>query len=99
MARYTEALQLYRSVLNDAITADELESQARIYNNLGYCATHLGDFVQANIYFSEAVAKFTDLGYHTEVPRTQRGAGLVLIGRGQTSKGLTHLYAARRDFA
>ena len=98
-ARYADALKLYRDVLRDAVATDDLESEARIHNNLGYCATHLGDFVQANIHFSEAIAKFTDLGYDTEVPRTQRGAGLVLLGRGQISKGLTHLYAARRDFA
>jgi len=98
-ARYAESLLLYRDVLHEAIAADDVESQARIHNNLGYCATHLNDFVQANIHFSEAVAKFTDLGYQTEVPRTQRGAGLVLIGRGQIARGLTHLYAARRDFA
>jgi len=97
-ARYADALHLFRDVLHDAIAADDLESQARIHNNLGYCATHLSDFVQANIHFSEAIAKFTDLGYSTEVPRTQRGAGLVLIGRGQISKGLKYLYDARRDF-
>ncbi|HEY4639885.1 MAG TPA: tetratricopeptide repeat protein, partial [Thermoanaerobaculia bacterium] len=56
-ARYAESLLLYRDVLHEAIAADDVESQARIHNNLGYCATHLNDFVQANIHFSEAVAK------------------------------------------
>jgi len=97
--QYAEASHRYREVLQDAIAAGDIESQARIHNNLGYCMTHLDDYVQANICFSDAIAKFTDLGYAAEVPRTERGAGLVLIGRGQISGGLAHLYAARRDFA
>jgi len=96
--RYAEAFNLFREVLHDAIATDDVESQARVHNNLGYCATHLDDFVSANIHFSEAIAKFTDLGYTAEVPRTERGAGLVLISKGHVSKGLAHLYAARRDF-
>jgi tetratricopeptide (TPR) repeat protein len=96
--QYTEAQTIYSDVLREASAAGETESEARIHNNLGYCATHLGDYVQANIHFSQAVAKFTDLGFTSEVPRTERGAGLILIGRGQILSGIAHLYAARRDF-
>jgi tetratricopeptide (TPR) repeat protein len=98
MSRYAEARSIFVSVLDDAIATGDIESQARIHNNLGYCLTHLGDFIHANIHFSEAIAKFTDLGFTAEVPRTERGAGLVLIGRGQTDAGLAYLRAARRDF-
>jgi tetratricopeptide (TPR) repeat protein len=97
-SQYVEASQLFSEMIRQALALHDLESQARIHNNLGYCATHLGNFVQANIHFSEAIAKFTDLGFTAEVPRTKRGAGLVLIARGQTASGLTHLHAARRDF-
>ena len=93
--RYDLARRIYEELLDDAV---DLELQARIHNNLGYCATQLGDYVQANIHFSEAVAKFTDLGFTAEVPRTERGAGLVFIARGQTTSGLAHLHNARRDF-
>jgi tetratricopeptide (TPR) repeat protein len=96
---YAEASRLYSEVLQDAVAAGDVESQARIHNNLGYCATHLGDFVQATIHFSEAVAKFTDLGFTAEVPRTERGAGLVFIARGQITAGLARLRQARRSFA
>lgn len=97
-ARYVDASRIFGDALRDAIAAGDIESQARIHNNLGYCKTHLDDYVQANIHFSEAIAKFTDLGFTTEVPRTERGAGLVLVGRGQIASGLAHLHAARRDF-
>jgi tetratricopeptide (TPR) repeat protein len=96
--RHTEAHDLLLELLRDAIAASDIESQAGIHNNLGYCAAHLGDFVSANIHFSEAVAKFTDLGFTAEVPRTERGAGLALIARGQVTTGLARLREARRAF-
>jgi tetratricopeptide (TPR) repeat protein len=98
MSRYADARDIFASILDDAVATGDSESQARIHNNLGYCVTHLGDYDRANIHFSEAIAKFTDLGFATEVPRTERGAGLVLIARGQTAAGLAYLRAARRDF-
>jgi tetratricopeptide (TPR) repeat protein len=98
-SRHSNAERLLQDLLHDAVAAGDLESQARIHNNLGFCATHLNDFAKANIHFSEAVAKFTDLGYFAEVPRTERGAGLILIARGQTAAGLARLRQARRAFA
>jgi tetratricopeptide (TPR) repeat protein len=97
-SRYADASRVYADVLDDAIATGDVESQASLHNNLGYCMTHLGDYDRANIHFSEAVAKFTDLGFTAEVPRTERGAGIVLAGRGQLISGLAHLRAARRDF-
>jgi tetratricopeptide (TPR) repeat protein len=94
-ARYAEARLVFEDLLKTAL---DLEIQAHIHNNLGYCATQLNDFVPANIHFSEAIAKFTDLGFTTEVPRTERGAGLVFIARGQTATGIDHLDSARRAF-
>jgi tetratricopeptide (TPR) repeat protein len=93
-----EAHQLWRSLLPDAIAEEDVECQARLHNNLGYSSTHLNDFAAANIHFSEAVALFTDLGYKAEVARTERGAGLVLIARGQVTSGLSRLRAARLAF-
>ncbi len=97
-SRYADASRVYAAVLDDAVATGDIESQARLHNNLGYCMTHLGDYDRANIHFSEAIAKFTDLGFKAEVPRTERGAGLILVGRGQIASGLAHLRAARRDF-
>ncbi|HXH39594.1 MAG TPA: hypothetical protein VNN08_13265 [Thermoanaerobaculia bacterium] len=97
--RYDHAHQLCLDLLQDAIAEGDIESQARLHNNLGYCAIRLGDFASANIHFSEAVAKFTDLGFTAEVARTERGAGLVLIARGQITSGLARLHDARHAFA
>lgn len=97
-ARHADSSKLLENLLTDAIADDDVESQARILNNLGHCATNLGDFAAANIHFSEAIAKFTDLGFTAEVPRTEYGAGVVLIARGQVTAGLARLRQARLAF-
>jgi hypothetical protein len=96
--RITEARQLWSNLLPVAIAETDVDCQARLHNNLGYCETHLKDYVSANIHFSEAVALFTDLGFTAEVARTERGAGLVLIARGQITNGVARLNEARAAF-
>lgn len=97
--RYTDAQVLYRSLLDVARATNDEPAIARFHNNAGYCAMHLDDFRTANIHFSEAIAQLTDLGETIAATRTQWGAGLVLVGRGQTEHGLKYLYAAHRSFA
>jgi tetratricopeptide (TPR) repeat protein len=96
--RYDVANRLSQDLLRDATAEGDIESQARLHNNLGYCAIRLDDYASANLHFSEAVARFTDLGFTAEVARTERGAGLVLIARGQTTSGLARLREARSAF-
>jgi tetratricopeptide (TPR) repeat protein len=97
-SRIDECRQLLSNLLTHATTDGDVEMQAKIHSNLGYCEIRSDDFASANIHFSQAVAAFTDLGYTSEVARTERGAGLVLIGRGQLRSGLARLNDARRAF-
>ncbi|HEY6137403.1 MAG TPA: hypothetical protein VI670_06525 [Thermoanaerobaculia bacterium] len=96
--RYADAQALYRSLVEVARAAQDDEIEARFHNNAGYCAMYLDDFRAANIHFSNAIAKFTDRGEFVAATRTQWGAGLVLVGRGQAEQGLQHLTAARQSF-
>ena len=96
--RYADAQILFTSLLEIARVAQDSVSEARLHNNAGYAAIHLDDFRSANIHFSEAIARMTDQGDHIAAMRTQRGAGLVLIGRGQTESGIAHLQSARHAF-
>ncbi|HKS23216.1 MAG TPA: hypothetical protein VJZ76_10490 [Thermoanaerobaculia bacterium] len=96
--RYADAQALYRSLVEVARAAQDDEIEARFHNNAGYCAMYLDDYRGANIHFSNAIAKFTDRGEFVAATRTQWGAGLVLVGRGQTEQGLHHLTAARESF-
>lgn len=96
--RYEDAQRTFDDLLKVATSTGDNETQARLYNNLGHCAIYLDDYARANIHFSESIARFTDLGLHAEVPRTNLGAALVLIGKGQVDSGLLRLEEARRSF-
>jgi tetratricopeptide (TPR) repeat protein len=98
-ARYSEAHALFLQMLDIARKIRDTESLARIENNLGYCATELGDYRTANIHFSNAIAFFNDVGCVVEATRTEHGAGLLLIAKGQVSAGLARLRNARTAFA
>ncbi|HXH37871.1 MAG TPA: tetratricopeptide repeat protein [Thermoanaerobaculia bacterium] len=97
--RYEDAQQVFRDLLSVAISGRDVETQARLQNNLGHCATCLEDYGSASIHFSQAIARFTDLGFTGEVARTERGAGVVLIGKGQIGLGMARLREARQTFA
>lgn len=93
-----ECRQLLLELLPHATADGDVTTQAKIHSNLGYCEMRRDAFASANIHFSEAVAAFTDLGYTGEVARTERGAGLILVARGQITSGLARLRDARRAF-
>jgi len=97
--RISDAEGVFRDSMEVARNTQDRESQARIENNLGYCATHSGDFRRANVHFSNGIAIFNDLGSHAEATRAERGAGRVLVAKGQISAGLAYLQKARRAFA
>jgi tetratricopeptide (TPR) repeat protein len=97
--RYAEAQTLFTDLLDVAVSSRDVETEARLHNNLGYCYVNLGDYTKANIHFSESIAKFTDLGFGAEIARTGRGAGVVLINKGQFDLGCDRLREARTSFA
>ncbi|HKO01806.1 MAG TPA: hypothetical protein VJ032_08940 [Thermoanaerobaculia bacterium] len=97
--RFREASATFTPLLATARDLGDIESEARLHNNLGYCATHLGHTSLANIHFSEAIARFHDLGLTAEATRTQRGAGTLLIARGAHFAGLAYLSDARTALA
>lgn len=96
--RYAEAENLFGELLKIAVSTGDVETEARLHNNLGHCAVYAGDYASANVHFSESIARFTDLGLRAEVPRTNLGAAQVLIGKHQIDAGLVRLEDARRSF-
>ena len=96
--RFTDAGSTWKALLDVAKGVNDVETLARLHNNLGYCAVHLGDLAAANIHFSEAVRHFNDMGMHVEGTRTERGAGVRLIARGDYAGGIRRLTEARKQF-
>jgi tetratricopeptide (TPR) repeat protein len=98
-SRIDECRQLLMDLLPHATFEGDVETQAKIHSNIGFCDMRKDSYSSANIHFSEAVTAFNNLGYTSEVARTERGAGLVLVARGQLKSGLARLHDARRAFA
>lgn len=96
--QYSDAQALFNSLLEIARVTNDLSAEARCENNLGQCSIYLDDFKTANIHFSNAIARMTDLGQPIAATRAQWGAGQVLLAKGQIESGLQHLYAARTSF-
>lgn len=96
--RYADAYALYMSLIDIARATNDLSVEAGCNNNAGYCAVHLDEFKTANIHFSEAIAKFKDLGDSVNATRSHWGAGQVFIAKSQFENGLQHLEAARDAF-
>jgi tetratricopeptide (TPR) repeat protein len=97
--QYRDAQVLFTSLLEVARATNDTSAEARCENNLGHCLIYLDDFKTANIHFSNAIAKMTDLGQPLSAIRAQWGAGQVLLAKGQTENGIQHLSAARASFA
>jgi tetratricopeptide (TPR) repeat protein len=98
-SRYSEAHAVFSELLDVARAACDTDGVARIEANLGFCATHFGDLRRANIHFSNAIATLNDSGASLEATRVVRGAGRLLIAKGQINAGLGYLRNARRAFA
>jgi tetratricopeptide (TPR) repeat protein len=96
--QYSDAYTLFKSLIDVARAIGDSSAEARCHHNAASCAMQSDDFKSANIHFSEAIARLTDLGDLVNATRTQWGAGQVLIGKGQTESGLKHLNAARDAF-
>jgi len=105
-----EGIQLYRerafqaaydvfiSLIEVARALGDGVSEARLLNNLGYCAIEVGAYTAARIHLSEATARFTERGLTIEAVRSDMTFGRLLVQTGQIDAGLRHLHAARGAF-
>jgi tetratricopeptide (TPR) repeat protein len=96
--QYGDARVLFQSLLEVAQATDDIAAEARCENNLGHCLINLDEPKLANIHFSNAIAKLTDLGQPLAATRAQWGAGQVLLAKGQSDNGVHHLNTARASF-
>jgi tetratricopeptide (TPR) repeat protein len=94
--QYSDAAELYVHLLQDA--RGNLETEATMHSNLGYCAIHANDFTAANIHLSEAITRLNDLGQHATALKTQRAAGKLLIKKGHFRKGIERLNLVRAAY-
>jgi len=97
--RFADARDLFVRLLDATRATADRESTARLHANLAHSLVELNELTAANIHFSEAVARFHDLGRTLEAARTELGAARVLVARGNSMRGLERLRSARAIFA
>jgi tetratricopeptide (TPR) repeat protein len=98
LQKYADAYTLFKSLIEVARAANDAEAEARCHQNAAASAMYLNDFRTANVHFSDAIAKMTDLGDFVNATRAQWGAGQLLLSKGQLESGLNHLHSARSAF-
>ena len=86
------------ALLEPARTLGDATSEARLHNNLGCCAVQLNDFANADVYFSEAVRRFRELGMALEAVRSEMHAGRMLLAKDEGAAALPRLQRARAHF-
>ncbi len=96
--RYHEAREAYAVLLDAVRTTGDIESEARLRNNLGCCAIHLNDIHSAQSHLAAAMTRFRELGRNVEAIRNEMSAGRLLIATGHVSFGVDTLKAAREQF-
>jgi tetratricopeptide (TPR) repeat protein len=92
------AYDVFLPLLEVARDFGDVDSEARIQNNLGHCAAEFDDMQIANVHLSQAMARFTELGKSFEAVRSEMTFGRVLLARGSAAAGIQRLQNARRLF-
>ena len=92
------ARDIFEPLFQTARELNDLESEARLHNNIGYCEAQLGDIDSASRHFTDAAKTFHAAGLTVEALRVERGAGTILVRKGESERGLRRLTDARRRF-
>jgi len=95
---FRRAYEVFFPLLEVARQSGDLETEARLQNNLGHCAAELDDVSAANIHLGQAIAAFTELGRTFEAIRSEMTFGRLLVTRGSVTMGIQRLHDARRSF-
>lgn len=95
---YEPALETFRKLLPMAqIVADDF-TLGSLHNNIACCLMELGEFRDANIHFSNAIAHCTSAGRQIDALRTEMSSGRLFVAKGKVSDGLVRLRTARQKF-
>lgn len=92
------ASEIWLDLLPSAVQQRDRRLEACLHNNLGYTAVELGEYEQANVHLSTAMAIFNDLGLPIEVAKSELARGRMLVRKGDLDAGITVLHRTRATF-
>jgi tetratricopeptide (TPR) repeat protein len=95
---YAVALETFRELLPMAQIVTDDFTLGSLHNNLACCLLELGQFREANIHFSNAIAHCTNAGREIDALRTEMASGRLFAAKGKVSEGIARLRTAREKF-
>ncbi|HEX7151883.1 MAG TPA: hypothetical protein VF618_10375 [Thermoanaerobaculia bacterium] len=98
LGKLLAARQAFTELLGTARSIQDRETEARLHNNIGQCASRLGELENATIHLTHAMTLFDSLGLETDVLRAEQAAALVTLRKGDIRRGLAELREARSGF-
>jgi tetratricopeptide (TPR) repeat protein len=93
--RFTEALDIFSSLVEHAELAGDKLTLARGLNNAAECARELGDLKAARDLYPRALAHFEELDLPTETTRVRWAHALSLAADGRISYAISELFQVR----
>lgn len=92
------ARDVFVPLLEVARSSGDMESLARLHNNIGHCSIELGETMIAHRHFDEAMRNLRGLGREAEAIRVEAAFGRVLVSRREFRSGIARLAASRSQF-
>jgi tetratricopeptide (TPR) repeat protein len=92
------ARDTFRALLPIAQVIGDDFSLASLHNNLACTLLELGEFRDANIQFSNAIARCNEAGRKVDALRTEMSCGRLFLAKGKTAEGIERLRSARDQF-
>lgn len=96
--QFTEALELFTSLVAPAKELGDAATIARLYGNMANCLLGLQRRSEASGYFAQAMSLYEALGLETEKIRTRWSLGRLMLSAGDVADGVTRLREAKREF-
>ncbi len=95
---YGEARDVWMALLKPVRADNDLQTLARLFNNLGHCFVKLGEHDTAGTYFLQAMLIFQDLGMEIGKIRSRWGLGRILVSTGRFDEAIVRLRQTREEF-
>lgn len=96
---YHESILVFESMLATAEATNDVTSQARALHNAAYSYVGIGELDKAETYYLRALVLWDQLGFDSELARTQWLIASIEMERGNWAKAYEGLNEARRQFA
>jgi tetratricopeptide (TPR) repeat protein len=95
---WTQARDVFMSLLKPVRAGGDTDTLARLFNNVGQCLVKLGDADSASTYFLQAMLMYQEVGNEIGKVKSRWGLGRLLVSSGKFEEGVVRLRQTREEF-